>query len=67
MNVDVISQDLRTVLRRLKLSRILDTLPERLGLVLIDPAAERLEEKSHRSKAATRTRPATAAATRVSG
>jgi hypothetical protein len=29
---DVISPDLETVLRRLKLSRMLDTLPERLTL-----------------------------------
>ena len=29
---DVISPDLKTVLRRLKLSPILDTLPERLAL-----------------------------------
>ncbi len=29
---DVISPDLKTVLRRLKLSRMLDTLPERLTL-----------------------------------
>ena len=32
MSADLISQDLKTVLRRLKLSRILDTLPERLAL-----------------------------------
>ena len=32
MTTDVISPDLKTVLRRLKLSRILDTLPERLAL-----------------------------------
>jgi len=32
MNPDVISSDLRQVLRRLKLSRLLDTLPERLAL-----------------------------------
>jgi DNA replication protein DnaC len=32
MTQDVISQDLRKVLRRLKLSRMLDTLPERLAL-----------------------------------
>jgi DNA replication protein DnaC len=32
MTTDVISPDLRAVLRRLKLSRILDTLPERLTL-----------------------------------
>jgi DNA replication protein DnaC len=32
MSQDVISQDLRRVLRRLKLSRMLDTLPERLAL-----------------------------------
>jgi DNA replication protein DnaC len=32
MTIDLISQDLRTMLRRLKLSRILDTLPERLTL-----------------------------------
>jgi DNA replication protein DnaC len=32
VNVDTISTDLRTVLRRLKLSRILDTLPERIAL-----------------------------------
>jgi DNA replication protein DnaC len=32
MTTDVISPDLRTVLRRLKLSRVLDTLPERLTL-----------------------------------
>jgi DNA replication protein DnaC len=32
MSTESISQDLRTVLRRLKLSRILDTLPERLAL-----------------------------------
>lgn len=32
MNPDAISSDLRTVLRRLKLSRLLDTLPERLAL-----------------------------------
>jgi len=32
MSTDSISTDLRTVLRRLKLSRILDTLPERLAL-----------------------------------
>ena len=32
MNPDIISQDLRVVLRRLKLSRILDTLPDRLAL-----------------------------------
>lgn len=32
MTIDLISQDLRAVLRRLKLSRILDTLPERLTL-----------------------------------
>ena len=30
MTPDVISPDLKTVLRRLRLSRILDTLPERL-------------------------------------
>jgi DNA replication protein DnaC len=32
MNPEVISQDLKTVLRRLKLSRMLDTLPERLAV-----------------------------------
>jgi DNA replication protein DnaC len=32
MNPDAISSDLRQVLRRLKLSRLLDTLPERLAL-----------------------------------
>jgi DNA replication protein DnaC len=32
VNPEVISQDLKTVLRRLKLSRMLDTLPERLSL-----------------------------------
>ena len=32
MNPELISQDLKTVLRRLKLSRMLDTLPERLTL-----------------------------------
>ena len=32
MNPDVISPELKTVLRRLKLSRMLDTLPERLAL-----------------------------------
>ena len=32
MNLEVISPDLRTVLRRLKLSRMLDTLPDRLAL-----------------------------------
>src|SRR5713101_2322530 len=32
MNADPISTDLKTVLRRLKLSRLLDTLPERLVL-----------------------------------
>jgi DNA replication protein DnaC len=32
MNADPISTDLKTVLRRLKLSRLLDTLPERLTL-----------------------------------
>ena len=32
MTTDVISPDLKTVLRRLKLSRMLDTLPERLTL-----------------------------------
>ena len=32
MNADVISPELKTVLRRLKLSRMLDTLPERLAL-----------------------------------
>ena len=32
MTTDGISPDLRTVLRRLKLSRMLDTLPERLTL-----------------------------------
>lgn len=32
MSADPISQDLKTVLRRLKLSRMLDTLPERLAL-----------------------------------
>jgi len=32
MTTDSISPDLRTVLRRLKLSRVLDTLPERLTL-----------------------------------
>jgi DNA replication protein DnaC len=32
MSTESISQDLRTVLRRLKLSRVLDTLPERLAL-----------------------------------
>ena len=32
MTTDVISADLKTVLRRLKLSRILDTLPERLTM-----------------------------------
>ena len=32
MNPEFISQDLKTVLRRLKLSRMLDTLPERLTL-----------------------------------
>jgi hypothetical protein len=32
MTHDPISPDLRTVLRRLKLSRMLDTLPERLSL-----------------------------------
>jgi len=32
MTTDLISQDLKTVLRRLKLSRMLDTLPERLTL-----------------------------------
>lgn len=32
MTTEMISTDLRTVLRRLKLSRILDTLPERLAL-----------------------------------
>lgn len=31
MNTDVISPDLRTVLRRLKLGRMLDTLPERIA------------------------------------
>ena len=30
--MDSVSPDLRTVLRRLKLSRLLDTLPERLAL-----------------------------------
>jgi hypothetical protein len=32
LNADVISPELKTVLRRLKLSRMLDTLPERLAL-----------------------------------
>jgi hypothetical protein len=32
MTTDLISPDLKTVLRRLKLSRMLDTLPERLTL-----------------------------------
>ena len=32
MTTDGISPDLKTVLRRLKLSRVLDTLPERLTL-----------------------------------
>jgi hypothetical protein len=32
MTTETISPDLRTVLRRLKLSRMLDTLPERLVL-----------------------------------
>lgn len=32
MNPDIISPELKTVLRRLKLSRMLDTLPERLSL-----------------------------------
>ena len=32
MNPDVISPELKTVLRRLKLSRMLDTLPERFTL-----------------------------------
>lgn len=32
MTTDVISQDLKTVLRRLKLSRLLDVLPDRLAL-----------------------------------
>jgi hypothetical protein len=32
MTTDSISPDLKTILRRLKLSRILDTLPERLTL-----------------------------------
>lgn len=32
MNSDVISPELKTVLRRLKLSRMLDTLPGRLAL-----------------------------------
>ena len=32
MTPDPISADLKTVLRRLKLSRLLDTLPERLTL-----------------------------------
>jgi hypothetical protein len=32
MTTDVITADLKTVLRRLKLSRMLDTLPERLTL-----------------------------------
>src|SRR5258706_15598627 len=32
MTTDVISQDLKTVLRRLKVSRLLDVLPDRLAL-----------------------------------
>ncbi|MEW6444116.1 MAG: hypothetical protein AB1640_24495 [bacterium] len=32
MTPDVVSQDLKTVLRRLKLGRMLDTLPERMTL-----------------------------------
>src|SRR5213593_4905108 len=32
MTTDIISPDLKTILRRLRLSRILDTLPERLVL-----------------------------------
>ena len=34
MNPEVISPDLKSVLRRLKLSRMLDTLPERLDLYI---------------------------------
>jgi hypothetical protein len=33
MTREIVSQDLKTVLRRLKLGRMLDTLPERLTLV----------------------------------
>ena len=37
MTPDLISTDLKTVLRRLRLSRVLDTLPERLVLVRQQP------------------------------
>ncbi len=40
MNPEVITQDLKAVLRRLKLSRMLDTLPERL-------AVARTQQKPH--------------------
>src|SRR3990172_12111681 len=39
MTPDAISTDLKTVLRRLRLSRVLDTLPERLTLMRQQPLA----------------------------
>ena len=39
MTPDLISADLKTVLRRLRLSRVLDTLPERLALMRQQPLA----------------------------